>query len=188
MGEPHHHHHGKFNLIRKLLATLALASIALLAGPVAAHAAGYVAADLISVSGSSTAGGTVAVAFADEAFATREPVSIAVSGEGSATLAAVRAVSVNIEKSATSTGALDLSVTLPSNAADSYTLTATGLRSGNVGTATITVVAADGSDDLATSGVDVPIALIASAVGALLLGLGLIITVRSVLRRRAATL
>ncbi|TFD60493.1 hypothetical protein [Cryobacterium sp. Hh38] len=106
-------------MIRKLRATLALASIALLAGAAIAHAAGYVAANLISVSVNNTPRGTVAVAFSDEAFATGERVSIAVSGGGSATLAAVRAASVNIEKSATSTGALDQSVTLPSNATDS---------------------------------------------------------------------
>ncbi|TFD49941.1 hypothetical protein E3T46_11285 [Cryobacterium sp. Hh11] len=104
-------------MIRKLRATLA--SIALLAGAAVALAAGYVAANLISVSGDNTPGGTVAVACGDEAFATGERVSIAVFGGGSATLAAVRAASVNIEKSATSTGALDRSATLPSNATDS---------------------------------------------------------------------
>ncbi|TFD59337.1 hypothetical protein E3T43_04310 [Cryobacterium sp. Hh7] len=106
-------------MIRKLRATLALASIALLAGAAVAHAAGYAAANLISVSGNNTPGGTVVVAFGDESFATGERVSIAVSGGGSATLAAVRAASVNIEKLATSTDALDRSVTLPSNATDS---------------------------------------------------------------------
>ena len=187
MGELRQYHHGGTTLLRKSLATLALAGMALFAGPAAAHAAGYVAADLITVSGSATAGGTVAVAFADEAFATREPVSIAVSGEGSATLAAVRAATVNVEKSATSDGALDLSVTLPDTATGSYTLTATGLRSGNIGTATITIAAADGGDDLASTGVDMPMALVISAAAALLLGLGLVITLQFTLRRSAQT-
>lgn len=179
-------HYGGFTLIRKLFATLALVSVAVLAGPVAAHAAGYVAADLVTVSGAQAAGSTVSVAFDDGAFTNSEQVSLAVSGQGSATLAALRAATVNTEKTATSDGALDLTVTLPSDATGSYTLTAIGLSSQNIGTATFTVVAADGSG-LATAGFDVPIALIYSAGGALLLGLALVITLRVTLRRRTAT-
>ncbi|MDJ0338405.1 hypothetical protein [Cryobacterium sp. PH31-O1] len=173
-------------MIKKLLATLALVGAALLAGPVAAHAAGYVAADLITVSGSQTAGSTVAVAFDDGAFAPAEKVSVAVSGEGSVTLATLRAATVDIQKTATGAGALDLKVTLPTGATGSYTLTATGLSSQSVGTATITVVAADGTN-LASAGFDAPIVLIYSAAGALLLGVGLVIALRLTLRRRAAT-
>ena len=179
-------HSGGFTLLRKLLATLALVGVAVLGGPVAAHAAGYVAADLITVSGSQTAGSTVSVVFDDGAFTDSEQVSLAVSGEGSATLAALRAATVNAKKTATSAGALDLTVTLPSDATGSYTLTAIGRNSQNIGTVTFTVVAADGTG-LATAGLDVPIALIYSAAGALLLGLALVITLRVTLRRRAAT-
>ena len=173
-------------MFRKLLATLALAGIAVLSGPVAAHAAGYVAADLITVSGSSTAGGTVTVAFNDGAFDPAEQVSVAVSGEGSVILAAVRANTIDTQKTATGSGALDLNITLPADATGSYTLTATGLSSQNVGTSTITVVAADGAA-LASAGFDAPVALIYSATGALLLGLGLVVTLRFTVRRRAAT-
>ncbi|GEP28441.1 hypothetical protein CLE01_30390 [Cryobacterium levicorallinum] len=179
-------HYGGFVLFRKVLATLALVGVAVLAGPVAAHAAGYVAADLITVSGSQAAGSTVRVAFDDDAFTAEEQVSIAVSGEGSATLATLRSATVDTQKAATSTGALDLKVTLPNDATGSYTLTAIGDSSQNIGTATITVVAADGAG-LATAGFDVPTALIYSAAGALLLGLGLVITLRVTLRRRATT-
>ncbi|SEM65223.1 hypothetical protein E3O25_14515 [Cryobacterium sp. TMT1-3] len=173
-------------MIKKLLATLALVGVALLAGPVAAHAAGYVAADLITVSGSQSAGSTVTVAFNDGAFTAAEKVAVAVSGEGSVTLAALRATTVDTRKTATGAGALDLKVTLPTGATGSYTLTATGLSSQNVGTATITVAAADGTD-LAAAGFDLPIVLIFSAAGALLLGVGLVIALRLTLRRRAAT-
>ena len=173
-------------MFRKVLAALALVGVAVFAGPAAAHAAGYVAADLITVSGSQAAGSTVRVAFDDDAFTAAEQVSIAVSGEGSVTLATLRAATVNAEKTATSDGALDLTVTLPSNATGSYTLTAIGLTSQNIGTATFTVVAADGTG-LATAGFDVPIVLIYSAAGALLLGLALVITLRVTRRRRAAT-
>ncbi|MDJ0376946.1 hypothetical protein [Cryobacterium sp. PH31-L1] len=173
-------------MIKKLIATLALAGVALLAGPVAAHAAGYVAADLISVSGSQTAGSTVAIAFDDGAFAASETVSVAVSGEGSVILAAVRAATVDLRKTSTSVGALDLKVTLPADATGSYTLTATGLSSQSVGTATITVVAAD-ETGLASAGFDAPMVLIYSAAGALLLGLGLVIALRLTMRRRGAT-
>lgn len=171
--------------MRKLLATLALAGVAALAGPVAAHAAGYVAADLVTVSGSQTPGSTVTVAFDDGAFTDSEKVSIAVSGEGLVTVATLRAATVNTEKTATSAGALDLKVTLPSDATGSYTITAIGLNSQNIGTSTITVVAADGTG-LATTGFDAPFALIYSAVGALVLGLGLVIALRVIMRRRAA--
>lgn len=179
-------YYGGFTLIRKLLATAALVGIAVLSGPVAAHAAGYVAADLITVSGSQAAGSAVSVAFDDGAFTGNEQVSLAVSGEGSATLAALRAATVSTQKAATSDGALDLTVTLPSDATGSYTLTAIGLSSQNIGTATFTVVAADGTG-LASTGFDVPSALIYSAAGALLLGLALVVTLRVTLRRRAAT-
>ena len=172
-------------MLKKLLATLALAAIAVLAGPVAAHAAGYVAADLVTVSGSQTPGSTVTVAFDDGAFTDSEKVSIAVSGEGLVTVATLRAATVNTEKTATSAGALDLKVTLPSDATGSYTITAIGLSSQNIGTSTITVVAADGTG-LATTGFDAPFALIYSAVGALVLGLGLVIALRVIMRRRAA--
>ncbi|TFD06160.1 hypothetical protein [Cryobacterium sp. TMT1-66-1] len=173
-------------MLRKLLATLALVAVAVLAGPVAAHAAGYVAADLITVSGSQTAGSTVTVTFDDGAFAGGEQVSVAVSGEGSVTLAALRAATVDTHKTATSLGAVNLKVTLPSDATGSYTVTAIGLTSQNIGTSTITVVAADGAG-LASAGFDAPFVLIYSAAGALLLGLGLVIALRFTLRRRAVT-
>lgn len=168
-------------MLKKILATLTIALGTLLAVPVAAHAAGYVAADLIAVSGDQQAGGEVSVAFDDGAFENSERVSVAVTGEGDVTFGTLRAATVDAVRSATSVGALDLTVVLPTDATGSYTLTATGLSSQSVGTATITVVAADGSATLPSAGFDVPMLALYGAGAALLLGAALVLV-----RRRSA--
>jgi LPXTG-motif cell wall-anchored protein len=165
----------------KLFATFTLAVIALLAVPAAAHAVGYVAADLISVSGDQQAGGTVAVAFNNGAFENAERVSVAVTGEGAVTIGVIRADTINVERSATRLGALDLTLLLPADATGSYTLTATGLSSQSVGTATITVVAADGSTSLPSTGSGIPMLLVYATAAALMLGVALVLA-----RRRSA--
>ena len=157
-------------MLKKILATLTIALGTLLAVPMAAHAAGYVAADLISVSGDQQAGGKVSVAFGDGAFENSERVSVAVTGEGEVTFGAVRAATVDAVRSATNVGALNLTVVLPTDATGSYTLTATGLSSQSVGTVTITVVSADGSATLPSAGFGVPTFVLYSAAAALLLG------------------
>jgi hypothetical protein len=78
--------------------------------------------------------------------------------------------------------------------------TATGLTSGTVGTAAITVTAVDagsgtvntgngtannGSGDLASTGYDAPVLLIWGAGGALLLGIALVVVLTAVRRQRA---
>ncbi|MBG6214633.1 MAG: hypothetical protein LH475_06420 [Cryobacterium sp.] len=169
-------------MLKKFFATLAIAGVAVLALPVAAHATGYVAADLISVSGDPQAGGEVSVEFDDGAFENAERVSVAVSGEGPVTFGVVQAATVGVVRSATRLGALDLIVRLPADATGSYTLTATGLSSQNVGTATITVVAADGAASLPSAGFGVPVLLLYVVAAMLVLGLALVLV-----RRRSAT-
>ncbi|TFD66495.1 hypothetical protein [Cryobacterium ruanii] len=173
-------------MLKKHLATLTIAVVAVLAVPVAAQAAGYVAADLISVSGDQQAGGEVSVAFGDGAFENLERVSVAVTGEGAVTFGLVRAATVDVVRSATRVGALDLTVILPADATGSYTLTATGLSSQSVGTATITVVAADGSASLPSAGFAVPVLLPIIIVAMLLLGLALVLIRRRLARQQHA--
>jgi hypothetical protein len=83
-----------------------------------------------------------------------------------------------------------VNVVLPADATGTYTTTATGLTSGTVGTAAISLVAADGgasSTDggLASTGYDAPMLAIWAAAGALLLGIALV-TVLTVVRRQRA--
>lgn len=168
-------------MLKKLFATLAIIGVAVLALPVAAHATGYVAADLVSVSGSQQAGGEVSVGFKNGAFQNAESVSVAVTGASAVTIGVVRAATVDSVRSASILGALDLIVRLPSEATGSYTVTATGLSSQNVGTATITVVAADGAATLPSAGFDIPVLLPALVAALLVLGLVLVLV-----RRRSA--
>lgn len=183
-------------MVKKSFAVIALAILAVFVVPAAANAAGYVPDDNSTVSGDATAGGTSAVAFADGSFTGSEQVSFAVSGSGTATLTVVKAATATLAKAASAAGAVNVNVTLPAAATGSYNVTATGLTSGTVGTATITVVAADGlantgdklantGDKLASTGYEAPVLLIWSAAGALLLGVALVIVLTIVRRKRA---
>ena len=182
-------------MIKKAIAVVALAALALFSVPTAATAAGYVAADNITVSGSATPGSEQTVDFADGSFNAGETVTFAVSGAGFATS------TVTLTGTADAQGGITFKFTLPANASGSYSITATGATSGNVGTATITVADTDagtddglastgtvaGSDDgLASTGYEAPVLLIWGAAGALLLGIALVL-VLSVVRRQKAT-
>ena len=190
---------GANTMIKKAFAVVALAALALFAVPTAATAAGYVAADNITVSGSATPGSEQTVDFADGSFNAGETVTFAVSGAGFATS------TVTLTGTANAQGGITFKFTLPANASGSYSRTATGVTSGNVGSATITVVPADagsaegtddglastgnaaGTDDgLASTGYDAPVLLIWAAAGALLLGIALVL-VLGVVRRQKAT-
>ncbi|MCU1638049.1 MAG: Sortase sorted surface protein [Microbacteriaceae bacterium] len=175
-----------------IIAVVALTVVAIFAAPAAAQAA-YVPAENTSVSGTATEGGTVAVGFADGSFAGSETVSFSVTGEGRATLSVFMArETVSLEKTAGADGSVSVTVTLPENATGSYTVTATGLTSGNVGTAALTVAAVDAGssasndDSLATTGAsDITVLLIWSAAGVLLLGVALVVVMGIVRRQRA---
>jgi hypothetical protein len=181
-------------MLKKTFAVIALAVLAVFAVPVAANAAGYVPASNVRVSGSVTAGAALDVIFADGSFGgpgTGEDVSFAVSGSGSATLSTFKAATMTTVKSTGAQGGVTLTVTLPTDATGSYTVTGTGLTSGTVGTATLTVAAPDAGaantgDNPASTGFDASVLLIWSAVGALLLGAALVIVLSIVRRRRRA--
>ncbi|RJT91031.1 sortase [Cryobacterium melibiosiphilum] len=166
---------------------IALAILAVFAVPAAANAAGYVPADSITVSGDVVAGGTVTVAFADGAFTPGEDVSFAVTGSGTATLSAFKAATVTLVKTASASGAASVNVTLPVDATGTYSVTATGLTSGTVGTAALTVTVLDSATGggLASTGYDAPVLLIWGAGGALLLGIALVVVLTIVRRQRA---
>jgi hypothetical protein len=187
-------------MFKKSFAAIALAVLAVIAVPTAANAAGYVPVGNVSVSGAVVPGGTVEVGFAAGSFTPGESVSFTLTGENAtgATLATFKSVvnSQSLVKTATDTGAAALAVTLPSDASGTYTVTATGLTSGTVGTASLTVASADGaagtgtgtdasSGGLASTGYDAPMLAIWAAAGALLLGVALMVALTVVRRQRA---
>lgn len=171
-------------MIKKALATLALAIIAAFAVPAAAHAA-YVPAGNITVSGTVTASGTVTVNFANGSFVAGGTVTFTVSGSGTATLAAYKAATVSLEKTADADGSVAVDVTLPANATGTYTVTAVD-SAGNIGTAALTVVPADadGGSGLPDTGAEVPVLALWTAGGALVLGAALIAVMTMVRRQR----
>jgi hypothetical protein len=174
-------------MAKKAFAAAALTILAIFAAPAAANAAGYVPPANDTVTGNATAGGTVAVDFIAGSYTNGETVNISVDGSGTATLSVVKANVATLAKAATATGALAVKVTLPTDATGSYTLTGTGATSGQIGTSTITVVAADAgtSTGLASTGYNVPMLLIWSAAGAVLLGIALVLVLGYVRRQRA---
>ena len=175
-------------MAKKAFAVIALAVLAVFAVPSAAYAAEYVPKEDITVSGASEAGATVTVSF-DKAFGSHAEVTFGVTGAGKpATLAIFKAATATLVKTADADGAVSLAVTLPSDASGSYEVT--GTDGTTIGTATITVAAADGGladtgDGLANTGYDAPVLLIWSAAGALLLGAALVVVMTIVRRQRA---
>jgi len=124
---------------------LLLALVTLAAVPTTATAVGYVpdGSRTILVSGTPAPGGIVFVEFAGAYFEPGEGVAFTVAGTGLATLALMRADAAVLVKSANDSGAVSLRVTLPQDAAGSYGVTGSGLSSGIVGTAVLTVPPAD---------------------------------------------
>jgi hypothetical protein len=174
--------------MKKFVATALLVVVGLFAVPTAASA--YAPSTNVTVSGAVVAGSPVAVGFAAGTFTPGETVSVAVTGEGRVTLAAIETVSIT--KTATNSGAASVTVTLPANARGTYSLTATGLSSGSLATSALTVVAADagsaalgsnGTNGLAFTGTTVPTLVIWAAAGAVLLGIALMVVLT--LQRRA---
>lgn len=181
-------------MLKKALAVLSFALLAFVAAPSAANAAGYVPNNNVTVTGDAVPGGTVTVNFAASSFAPNESVAVSVSGNTAVTLSVVKAaVLTSFTKQASSTGALSVNVTFPTNASGTYTLTATGLTSGNVGTASITIVPAAGgtvansgttANNLANTGATLPILMIWTGAGALILGIAVIGGLTVVRRQR----
>ena len=188
-------------MLKKALAVLSFAILALVAVPSAANAAGYVPNNNVTVAGAAVPGGTVTVNFASGSFAPSESVATSVSGNTGVTLSVVKAVVLtSFTKQASATGALSVNVSLPTNASGTYTLTSTGLTSGNVGTASITVVPASSGSvanagsaannlansgaNLANTGATLPMLMIWIGSGALILGVAIVGTLTFVRRQR----
>ena len=189
-------------MLKKALAVLAVAVAALVAAPSAANAA-YVVSNNITVAGDAVPGGTVTVNFAAGSFAPNEEVSASVTGNTAVTLSVVKAaVTTQFTKQASATGAVSFNVTLPADASGTYTLTAKGLTSGNIGTATITVVPASvantgntgtsasmgnaGGAALAETGASLPMLMVWIGAGALVLGVAIVATLGFVRKQRRA--
>ena len=182
-------------MFKKSLATAALAVIAVFAFAPAANAAEYVSDSLTTVTDSTPApGAATTVSFGDTAFANGESVSFSAEGSPVATMSVIKtAVSNSVVKTASAAGAASAVITIPSNATGVYTVNAVGATSGNIGTAVLTVVAADAgtaavTDDggLAATGVNAPVLVIWGAAGILVLGVALVLVRRSVRRQHTA--
>jgi hypothetical protein len=168
--------------LRTKLAAVAIAVAAIVAAPAAAHAYSPVAPG----GGTVAPGGTTTLAYE---FAPLETVTFTLTGENAqgATLAAVKTVvnSKVLVKDANAEGDVTVTVTLPSNATGSYTLTAVGEASGAASPVTLTAVAgAAGGGGLPATGVDSASLMgVWIGGGVLLLG-GLAVTVFAVRRQR----
>jgi len=184
-------------MLKKITAVVALALAGLFVAPLAANAS-YVPNAQITATGDFTPGGTFVVEFSDGAFQPNEEVSLALTGENAtgATLAVVNTQTT--QKTASATGAVSLTVTLPTNATGSYTVTGTGLSTGLIGSVTITVSAAPGAgagagagadtngDGLADTGFNTPAFVVWAAAGAVVLGAALIAVFVMMRRQRAS--
>jgi LPXTG-motif cell wall-anchored protein len=180
-------------MIKKALAGIALAVLAIFAVPAAAQA--YVPTPPAGVT--VTAGGTVTVTFTG--FAPNEPVSFTLTGEfaASATFASVVSAvetSPAFVKNADASGTVAVTVTLPKNATGTYTLSATGLNSGALANTTITVVSSGSGSGTGTgstgglpnTGAMDPTLGIWAGSGLLALGAAFVIVLTVVRRQKAA--
>jgi len=170
-------------MFKKSIAAVALAAVVFLAVPSAALAYsptnGGTAGDSTPAPGTSTT-----VSFADGLFFANETVNFTVTGEGSATLAAL-AATVSLAKTASATGAVSVTVTLPAAASGTYTVTGTGATSGNVWGAVLTVTPAD-AGGLPNTGSTVPVLWIWVGGGALALGIAMVVILAITRRQQAA--
>lgn len=188
-------------MFKKFVAVAALGLVAVLAVPVAAYAADYTSSSNTIVSGANGvelsavgAGDAVDIDFIGASFQAGETVSATVDGFGTPTLSTVKATPYSLTKVADGNGSTSFRMNIPADAQGSYSVTATGLITGNSGTATVTVIPADAgvgtgtnsSDGLASTGANVSMLLIWRVVGVLILGAAMI-AVRVAVRRQRAS-
>lgn len=110
--------------------------------------------------------------FSDGSFSGSEPVDFSVTGIPTPTVAILKTGTATTTKSASGGGGVSLQIGLPTGATGTYTVIAVGQRSGNVGTAAITVTPADSG--LPNTGSSVPMLAVWIGVGLLALGAGLV--------------
>lgn len=169
-------------MFKKVLATLALAVMAIFAVPAAANAYGPNSNG--TVVGPIVPGQSVTIVFGPNAFSGSSNVSFTVNGNSVVVLGAFKAATTSFEKVSEADGSIDLIVTLPEDASGTYTVTGTD-EDGNIGTAAFTVPAADaGSNGLPDTGAEVPVLALWTAGGALALGAALIAVMTIVRRQR----
>ncbi|MFP7761475.1 hypothetical protein [Marisediminicola sp. LYQ85] len=188
----------------KSLSVVAIAAAAVFMGPAAANASiEYPGEADVIVVGTPGPGETVVVDIEAGAFIAGEDVSFAVTGATAVTLAAAGQQTTTLVKTADADGGASVDVTLPADATGTYNISATGLESGQVESAALTVVAADAgagagagagsgsgsgdsADDLAYTGAgDATMLLVWAGAGALLLGGALVVVMTTVRRQRA---
>ena len=189
-------------MFKKSLATAALAVIAVFAFAPAATASGYVPDELVSVNSAPVAGEATEVDFEAGAFVGDELVNFTVTGSHQATLSVIKTAVESTTSKAAVDGAVSVTMVLSPDAFGPYTLTGVGAESGNVGTASMTVVPADAGTDtdtdtgaaagdnasgsLSTTGYNMPVLVIWGAAGLLALGVALVL-VRLSIRRQQLT-
>ncbi|MBF4617392.1 sortase [Clavibacter sp. VKM Ac-2873] len=193
-------------MFKKILAGAAIALAATFTVATAANADPYTPEGGVTVSDPTVApGDSTVLSFGPGSFAPVSAVTITITGQdaANATLASFRtapmAVTSNsITKTSANDGSLRVTVTLPAgSAAGSYALTGTDAQ-GNTVSTTISVVAAagtgtatggannaDGSAGLPVTGGQLPVVLIWTGGGLLLLGAALVVVLATVRRQRA---
>jgi hypothetical protein len=198
-------------MLKKIIAGAAIALAATFTVSTAATAAPYTPEGGVTVSDPTVVPGqSTVLSFADGSFAPNDPVTITITGEdaANATLASFRtapmAVTSNsITKNSTSAGGLRVTVTLPAGSASgSYAITGTDTK-GNTVSTTISVVAAagngtstggsstggntaDNAAGLPVTGGQIPVVLIWTGGGLLLLGAALVAVLATVRRQRTS--
>lgn len=174
-------------MFRKTFAALAVAVVALVASPVAAIAApssscagvkteGYANGVTVTVDSPTVGpGGTVQVVWSDGYFVDSSPVTIEVEGNNAAEAlieTSTGSGSGSLATTASATGGLTASVTLPTNATGSYAITAVSTQS--CGGVEVSVVnpagTGSGAEVLAFTGGTLPVVLIVTGAGALVFG------------------
>ena len=185
-------------MIKKALAGLAIAAAAIFIAPAAAQA--YLPSGDITGPATIAPGGSGTVNF--NGFDPNETVSFTLSGEngaGASLASAVSAVSTaNIVKGADSSGSVSVTVTLPSDATGSYTLTGTGLSSGSFGSIVFSAGSSTGGSSsggttsggstggLPNTGATIPTLGLWAGGGLLALGAAFVIVLTIVRRQKAA--
>ena len=178
-------------MIRKIIAAVALAVLGVFAIPLAASAAPYTPAGSCGLGGSPVPSGTVVVTCVAGTWQDNEPVQVLVTGNTGVTVAVFKLATTSTGTvTASGTGSSVTNIALPADASGTYTVQQTGTISGAVDTETFTVVTAAGTtttttstSGLAATGTTLPLLIIWTASGLVLLGVA-IVAVRIVVRRQ----
>lgn len=113
-----------------VLATTAVAALAVFAPAAAAQAVDYVPeGPCATVSGAPAAGAAIGISYQDGVFGPGEQVGFLATGSGTVLIDGAPASPIGIEKAASPTGSASIEVTLPTPASGSYTVTGVGMTS-----------------------------------------------------------